>query len=393
LWNYWHLTGAQKLLSLRLFRNSMVNGQPFGPTEMKSGNTFEVLPVFIPNGPMRILFDINHPAHAHFFKNAISELSSAGHTTLITASSKECTYEILAQSRVEYELIDGTHDGSIREMAKLLIARNQKLRSFVLEQKPDVLAAIGGTFVAHVGRMTPAKSVVFYDTAEARLQNLITYPFVHRLVVPNCYDGWTPRARTKYYNGCHELSYLAPRYFKPSRDKAINAGLDPTLPTLLLRLVSWHANHDIGLRGLSDEFVHALVHALSGRAKLLISSEKPLPSGLKKYQYTGPPSDIHHLLAFTSGLIGESATMASESAVLGVPALLLGPSKRCYTRWLETEYGLIRSSTNPSIQNIFSIVENWIEQKQNVFHKRKNRLIENSEDVTKVIQDNILFFN
>ena len=341
---------------------------------------------------MRILFDINHPAHAHFFKNAIENLSRAGHTTLITASSKECTKEILECSRVEYELIDGTHDGRILNMGKVLIARDFRLRSYVQQEKPDVLVAIGGTFVAHVGRMTQSRSVVFYDTAEAWLQNLITYPFVHRLVVPHFYDGWTPKARTKRYRGCHELSYLAPEYFRPSREKAINAGLDPKMPTLLLRLVSWQANHDVGRCGLSEEFVYSLVNALKGRAKVLISSETPLPRRLEKYRYTGPSSDIHHLMAFTSGMIGESATMASESAVLGVPALLIGPSERCYTSWLEETYGLVCSAEQPVLQDVLAIADRWIKQGTEEFSKARIRLLEDTVDVTSMIQDNILCF-
>ena len=33
--------------------------------------------------PMRVLFDIAHPAHVHFFKNIIWELHKGGHETAI----------------------------------------------------------------------------------------------------------------------------------------------------------------------------------------------------------------------------------------------------------------------------------------------------------------------
>lgn len=339
---------------------------------------------------MRILFDINHPAHAHFFKNAMAKLSEQGHSIRITASSKECTAQLLEQQSIEFCKIEGTHDGSILDMSKVMISRDWKLRRFVKESSPDVLAAIGGTFVAHVGRMTSAKSVVFYDTAEAKLQNLITYPFVHRLVVPKCYDGWTPKKRTVRYTGTHELAYLAPTYFLPSRVKALNVGLHPSQPTILMRLVSWKANHDLGLSGISVEFVEALISKLEARAKVIISSEETLPGHLQKYRYIGPANEIHHLMAHAAGLVSESATMAAESAALGVPALLVGPSTRCYAKWLEDQYSLIRTINDPSLQDALCAVYEWLDLGNEVYSKRREQLVHDCVDVNDVICANIL---
>jgi hypothetical protein len=38
---------------------------------------------------MKILIDIGHPAHVHFFKNAIRELEGRGHEVKVTARDKE----------------------------------------------------------------------------------------------------------------------------------------------------------------------------------------------------------------------------------------------------------------------------------------------------------------
>jgi uncharacterized protein len=49
---------------------------------------------------------------------------------------------------------------------------------------------------------------------------------------------------------------------------------------------------------------------------------------------------VHHVLAFARLYIGESATMASESATLGTPAIFVSTTGRGYTDDQERRYGL-----------------------------------------------------
>src|SRR3546814_6820458 len=52
---------------------------------------------------------------------------------------------------------------------------------------------------------------------------------------------------------------------------------------------------------------------------------------------------MHLLMAFCAGYFGESATMASECAVLGVPAVYMANSRRGYTDEQESKYGMVRN--------------------------------------------------
>ncbi len=54
-----------------------------------------------------------------------------------------------------------------------------------------------------------------------------------------------------------------------------------------------------------------------------------------------PPHRIHHLMAFADLYVGESATMAAESAILGTHAVFVSSSRRGYTDELENEYELV----------------------------------------------------
>lgn len=53
---------------------------------------------------MRILIDMGHPAHVHFFKHAIRELESRGHKIKITARDKDVTLQLLDAYGFEYEV-------------------------------------------------------------------------------------------------------------------------------------------------------------------------------------------------------------------------------------------------------------------------------------------------
>ena len=114
-------------------------------------------------------------------------------------------------------------------------------------------------------------------------------------------------------------------------------------PTYLLRLVSWNASHDIGERGLSWDAVRRVCARLGSAAHVLISSEADLPGDLRPYAYAGDTAQIHHVMGHCAGFFGESATMASECAVLGVPAVYAALTGRGYTDEQERRYGLVKN--------------------------------------------------
>ena len=60
---------------------------------------------------MKILLDILHPAHVHFFRNTITNLKKEGHNVLITARDKDLTLKLLDLYKIAYNCIS-TEAGS-----------------------------------------------------------------------------------------------------------------------------------------------------------------------------------------------------------------------------------------------------------------------------------------
>ena len=301
---------------------------------------------------MKILIDIGHPAHVHFFFQPIRLLSSRGHDLLVTSRDKDVTLPLLQELAVPSETLS-VAAGGILGFARELVQRDYALWKVAKRFGPARMAEIGGTFIAHVGLLGGIPSLAFYDTENATLQNAITYPFASCVLVPRCYQGWLPRGRHVRYNGYHELSYLHPHHFVPQQDVALRNGLDPERDTFLIRLVSWKANHDIGEKGWSRDLLAQVTDYLTKRGKVLISSESQLEPPFDRMQYRGQVAEMHHLLAFCRAFVGESATMASEAAVLGVPAIYAAHTGRGYTDEQEKRYGLVcnvRSVEWPPVQ-------------------------------------------
>jgi predicted glycosyltransferase len=207
------------------------------------------------------------------------------------------------------------------------------------------------------------------------------------VIVPECYLAWVPDRRHIRYPGYHELSYLHPKYFTPDRERALANGLAPDRETFLLRLVSWQASHDVGERGWSPELLDAVVGWLSQRGCVLISAEGPLPERHQPLRYRGRVSELHHVMAFCRALIGESATMASECAVLGIPSVYAAVTGRGYTDEQQSRYGLVRSVKELTWATLEPVLEEILRLPAGHWQSMRQRLLQEKRDVAAFVAD------
>jgi predicted glycosyltransferase len=197
------------------------------------------------------------------------------------------------------------------------------------------------------------------------------------------------RGRHFTYPGYHELAYLHPKRFSPDPAKLAAFGLRPDEAYSIVRFVALRAVHDVSERGLTNAQRHALVDALATHGRVLISSEGPLPEALEPLRLRGPVQDIHHIIAHAQVLVGESATMASEAAVLGVPAVYIATTRRGYTDDEEQRYGLVRYFPNGRFEEALRVVgEFFANEPPRVWAARaRARLLAEKIDVTQWMVD------
>ena len=279
----------------------------------------------------------------HFFRNFHAEMRARGHELFITARAKEISVELLEQTGLPFQRISTQRSGAVG-LAREMLERSYRLMGIVRRFKPDVLLGIMGPSIALVGKLARVPAVIFYDTEFARQTNWFAYPLAHSVCTPDCYQEKV-RGRHVTYPGYHELAYLHPSRFVPDPARLPAFGVREGERYFLLRFVSWQASHDKGEVGLTDDRKRRLVALLGAHGRVLISSEGSVPQDLEPLILHGPLADVHHLMAHAQMIVGESATMASEGAVLGVPAVFIATTSRGYIDDQERRYGHVRHFT------------------------------------------------
>lgn len=327
---------------------------------------------------------MGHPAHVHLFKNVIWRLQEKGHNVLVTARNKEVTIDLLKAYKFEYIKV-GEIGSTKADLMREWINRDYEILKIAKKFNPDVLMGMSNPCVAHVSWILRKKAILLDDSEVTNFSHKITYPFANVICTPSLYKKDLGKKQVRY-DGYHELAYLHPNYFTPNPSVLEYFGLNQRDKYVILRFVSWGANHDVGHKGLSLEDKRRAVHELEKYGRVLITSEKPLPDDLEKYRISAPPEKMHDLLFYAQMLFGDSQTMTTEAAILGTPAIrcnsFVGENDMSNFKELENKYGLIFNYNNS---------EESLEKAVELLHKsglkeewsgKKERLLKDKIDVT-----------
>lgn len=338
---------------------------------------------------MRVLVDVQHPAHVHFFKNIIRGLESMGCDVKITAKDKDVAVQLLDSFGFKYELL-GKSKRSLIGKAMMMLKTNIGLLKIIKQFKPDLLLGIHHESLAQIGYLLGIPSIIFTDTElTAKIGDLLTFPFATVICTPKSFNKNLGSKHIRY-NSYHELAYLHPRYFKPNPKVLEDLGLSKGEKVIILRLISWSASHDIEfkLKGINSEL--ELIKSLENYGHVYISSERRLNKQLEKYRLRISPADIHSLLYYSSLYIGEGGTMAVEAAILGTPSIHIEsmkngtPTGALSGNFIELKYKYdllyFYSDQNLALKKAIEILEN--EKSKKEWLKKRERLINDKIDVT-----------
>ena len=297
---------------------------------------------------MNYLIDVGHPAHVHYFRNMAKILQKREHIVLFTARPKEVTLDLLKYYALPYRVIGRNYKGVLGKIAGLAIC-TLNLFLVCLKFKPNILlnASPSAAFVAWILRKHHIALEDTFNMEQVRLY----LPFTD-VVLTGDYPHVSLGRKELSYPGYQELAYLHPKVFKPNDSVLQTLGISAGEKYAIVRFVAWNASHDIGHAGISIENKIELIDSLTKYFPVFISSEGVLPDELEKYRIKIKPEQMHDALNFAYLFIGESATMASECAMLGTPAIFLDSTGRKYTEHQEKQYGLVFNYTeSPEDQN------------------------------------------
>lgn len=326
---------------------------------------------------MKVLIDIGHPAHVHYFRNFIKIMEQKGHAFLIIAKNRNITYELLEHYQISYVKRKDYPSSLIGKLINIPITD-----LFVIKHarkfKPDVMIGFSGTHIAHAGKVLNIPSVVIDDTEHATLAHWSYKPFASTILTPKCFYKDLGHKQI-FFDSYTELFYLHKNYFKPNKKvlDLLNLGEDEDFA--IVRFVAWNASHDVKEEGFSNKGKINLINYLSKKMKVFISSEGEMPAVLKTHQFSIPSEFMHDALFYAKLYVGEGGTTASESAVLGTPAIYMNNLSMGYIND-EKNAGLLFQTTD--YDEIIEHIDNVFSVGKQVFNKKLERLINNKIDPT-----------
>ena len=211
-----------------------------------------------------------------------------------------------------------------------------------------------------------------------------------------------------YYAGTHELAYLHPSRFTPDPKVLEKAGLHDGERFFIMRFVALKGHHDVGQQGLNLEQKCRLLELLKPHGRVIITSERSMEPEFEPFRLPVPPEEIHSLMYYSSMFVGDSQTMTSEAALLGVPAIKCNTfaGRLSVPNEMEKKYGLCYAYHPRDFYKLYSHVERLLQksptelreewqEKRSVFIKEHidvtaffTWFIENYPESCKIIKEN-----
>lgn len=343
---------------------------------------------------MKVLVALNHPAHYYVFKFTVINLTRLGYEVKYVIKNKDILENLLISEKVEYIKINEKRKRKSTVYSVLsngifeLIKQDLNLLKLTLKWKPDLMV---GTDIAitHVGKFIGVPSYVFNED-DFEINQLFcktSYPFATKIISPEICSVGKYAYKKVSYNGIQKMAYLDPKYFQPDFDliKDIVSG---TEKYFIIRLVSLTSGHDIEGKhtGLSETLVDELIPLLEKRGRVFINNEGAIAPHFEKYRLNMRPNLMHHFLAYSSLLIGDSQTMCAEAGLLGTPFIRFNDfvGKIGYLNEIENEYLLGYGIKTKYPERVIEKADEIIKMPniKEEWQKRKDRIFSEKVDAT-----------
>ena len=333
---------------------------------------------------MKILFELNHPGHFHLFKYVINNLIDTGHDVLVLSKSDITLLNLLDQMPHWKVIFQGKKGSNFLHKLLKQFAFTYQAIKLINKNKIDICAGVSVT-LPQASFITRTKSILLDDDDKSvtRLFALLSHPFANRIISPASLRTKRDSEKYIFYQGQHELAYLHPDNFYPNNNILEEIGLGSSKRLIFVRFNAFRAHHDIGENGLSRDQRRKLISILHMHGQVFISTEADFEPEFEPFRLKAHPGQFHHIMSKASLYVGESQTMSSEAAILGVPSVRINTFKGRLSvlNELEDNYALLfsflPSEFDLAIKKIKELLkpgikEQWAEKRKMFLRKKIN---------------------
>jgi len=339
--------------------------------------------------PNNILFFIVHPSKYYLFRNLINHLLSEGNSVDILITSKDVLETLIKKEGWKYTNIFPKG----RKFKKLpnnvgtainFVRTIWRLFRYTFGKKYDLF--ITDDLLVYIGKLKHTPTVVFCDDDLSIIKQFsLVLRFADYILAPAITDLGKFNSKKISFNGYKELAYLHPHYFKP--DPEVIRLFNPEgQDYYVLRLVLLKAYHDVGRKGIDDIKLKKLINKLEYKGKVFISSERQLSPFFEKYRLPISPELIAHAIYFCNLFIGDSQTMCSEAAVLGVPTIRINDfaGQISVMNEKEEKYGLMHNFHTTDFDEMLNCVDRLLAQDnlRSIYQEKRMKMLKEKEDLT-----------
>ena len=274
---------------------------------------------------MKILIDINHPAHVHYFRNLIRIMKSHGHEFIVVNRDDKMINQLLDYYEINHIIRNKRPEkkNTIKSLLYLLgcICACMKA-SFI--HKPNMYLGFASLPVSISSILFRKPCIILDDTEHNKLNHRLYLPGASVVLTPFYYNIDLGEKQLRFDAYVEQL-YMHSHYFTKNENTINEQGVKSD-EYVLVRYIAYDAHHDKDVKPLCDEHKKAIIQLLAQKYRVLLSMEKNNQDEFyKPYLVHFSPEKMHDIEAGAKFLVAEGATMASEAFVNGVPYVYLNP--------------------------------------------------------------------
>lgn len=334
---------------------------------------------------MRVLIDISHPAHVHFYRHLHARILASGGEVLVVARDKDVTIDLLKAFEIPHLVVGRSGHRNMAGQLVELLSRDLFLVRKGMRFRPDLVLTRNPTGV-HAARAIGAIGI--FDTDDGRAVGVhyrAAAPFAQVITAPDSLPESFGRKGRKYPS-YKSLAYLHPDLYTPSPNIRQGLGIEEGERFSVLRLVAHDASHDRHARGIDKTSLDGLVRVLAQQGKVFVSAEGGIPDIPQVRQLQLPPERIHDVLAAASLVVGDSQTVITEAALLGTPAVRINTWAKSspHLTELEMRYGLVMSFLPEELDGALRAAGSLLEDAstQSEWELRRERMLSDKVNLT-----------
>lgn len=348
---------------------------------------------------MRVLFFYVHPAKFHLFHNTILLLQQRGHHVDVAIANKEVLSEMLDKSGIKYFNLfpNGRKVQNLPYKLNAILAVLRTIwKLFRITRAGKYDCYVTDDVLTILGRFQGVPSIAFTDNdlKTVKLYEII-FKTATKVIAPISTNIEKYTSKKIGFKGNKAIAHLHPKYFKKDKGVLAKYKLEGK-EIFIIRLAKLNAGHDLhGNPGITDVDLEVLLSIIPNKYKILISTEREINEKNLELLMKVDPLDFTQVLAHSKFYIGDSGTIATEAAMLGVPNILINNiAKDCgvhveLNRLWNLQYYF------DSFPDCVNFLKQLLQSDTcyESFQNAKLKYFENCDDFNEVLVNSILYYN